>query len=267
MKSPFPGMDPYLEQYWRDVHHRLCTYACDALQPQVRPALLARIEERLVVESDDGYERSIYPDVKLAERFPRAAANTGGGGAATAAVAEIDEPLLVAVSGEKPTEGFIEIIDPTTGGKLITVIEFLSPSNKTTVEGRRQYKAKQKELADAGVSLVEIDLVRAGGWVLQVPRSNLPASHRTPYRICVHRGWDGFRFEVYRAPLNSRLPTIRIPLRQGDADAKLNLQALIDQTYENGAYDQIDYRRDALPPLEGEYAAWAEARLKEQNRR
>jgi hypothetical protein len=44
MKSPFPGMDPYLELHWRDVHHSLCTYARDALQPQVRPALLARIE-------------------------------------------------------------------------------------------------------------------------------------------------------------------------------------------------------------------------------
>jgi len=29
MKSPFPGMDPYLEQHWRSVHHRLLTYmAC-----------------------------------------------------------------------------------------------------------------------------------------------------------------------------------------------------------------------------------------------
>ena len=32
MRSPFPGMDPYLEQFWGDVHHRLITYTCDALQ-------------------------------------------------------------------------------------------------------------------------------------------------------------------------------------------------------------------------------------------
>lgn len=24
--SPFPGMDPYLERFWRNVHHRLVTY-------------------------------------------------------------------------------------------------------------------------------------------------------------------------------------------------------------------------------------------------
>ncbi len=26
MPSPFPGMDPYLESHWRDVHHSLITY-------------------------------------------------------------------------------------------------------------------------------------------------------------------------------------------------------------------------------------------------
>ncbi len=32
MASPFPGMDPYLEAHWRDVHARLIIYASDALQ-------------------------------------------------------------------------------------------------------------------------------------------------------------------------------------------------------------------------------------------
>jgi hypothetical protein len=34
MHSPFPGMDPYLEQpgRWPDVHHRLITAVCDQLQ-------------------------------------------------------------------------------------------------------------------------------------------------------------------------------------------------------------------------------------------
>ena len=26
MRSPFPGMDPYLEQFWGDVHHTVITY-------------------------------------------------------------------------------------------------------------------------------------------------------------------------------------------------------------------------------------------------
>ncbi len=35
MPSPFPGMDPYLEDHWRDVHTRLVVYICDALQDTV----------------------------------------------------------------------------------------------------------------------------------------------------------------------------------------------------------------------------------------
>ena len=32
MPSPFPGMDPYLEQFWRDIHARCIIYAADQLQ-------------------------------------------------------------------------------------------------------------------------------------------------------------------------------------------------------------------------------------------
>ena len=46
-------MDPYLEQHWLDVHHRLATYACDQLQRKLPRDLRARIEERVFVESDD----------------------------------------------------------------------------------------------------------------------------------------------------------------------------------------------------------------------
>lgn len=33
MKSPFPGMDPYLEQHWRDVRHNLITFAQGIASP------------------------------------------------------------------------------------------------------------------------------------------------------------------------------------------------------------------------------------------
>ena len=69
MQSPFPGMDPYLEARWRDVHHRLCTYGCDQIQGQLSPDLLARLDERLVVESllDEG--RSIFPNLTVEDNL------------------------------------------------------------------------------------------------------------------------------------------------------------------------------------------------------
>ena len=47
MPSPFPGMDPYLEAHWRDVHARLIIYASDALQGVLPHPLRARVEERI----------------------------------------------------------------------------------------------------------------------------------------------------------------------------------------------------------------------------
>jgi len=49
MPSPFPGMDPYLEAHWRDVHARLTVYAAETLQSVLPPGLKARVEERVVV--------------------------------------------------------------------------------------------------------------------------------------------------------------------------------------------------------------------------
>ena len=49
MASPFPGMDPYLEEraLWPDVHQRMITYIAEVLRPQTRPKYIARIGERI----------------------------------------------------------------------------------------------------------------------------------------------------------------------------------------------------------------------------
>ena len=126
MKSPFPGMDPYLEQRWGDLHASLITYIRDALQPLLGPDLRARMEERVYVESIASESRQFAPDVSVLE-LPN---KTRGGGAATALVEGIDvaEPLLVQVHLEV-TERFLQIIDVRTGGRVITTIEVLSPAS------------------------------------------------------------------------------------------------------------------------------------------
>jgi hypothetical protein len=42
----------------------------------------------------------------------------------------------------------------------------------------------------------------------------------------------------------------------------LDLQALIDQCYENGGYDTIDYRQPVQPPLDPADLAWTEEWLR-----
>jgi hypothetical protein len=44
-KSPFPGMDPYLERHWPDVHLSLLVYAADNLEPQLPEHLAAHPRE------------------------------------------------------------------------------------------------------------------------------------------------------------------------------------------------------------------------------
>lgn len=262
MQSPFPGMDPYLEQHWGDVHHRLITYASDQLQARLPEDLRARVEERVFVEDYEGEARDIYPDVRVLER--------GQGKTAvpkTAEVLAVAEPLVINLNDEPVTQGYIEIIDIGSGNRVVTVIEFLSPSNKLPGKGRDLYLQKQRELKEGRVSLVEIDLVRAGKRVLAVPTRRIPKSHRTTYPVCVRRGWKAAAVEIYRLPLQERLPVVKIPLREKDADAPLDLQALVEQCYRNGRYDDLNYAEEPDPPLSKADALWVEQMLRDHGQR
>jgi hypothetical protein len=217
MRSPFPGMDPYLESHWSDVHARLIYLACNEINRQLGGDLRARMGERV-----------------------------GG----TADSEGIREP-------------FIEIFDVSSGRRLITVLEFLSPA----IEGKLEYQQKQQEVMAAGINMVEIDLTRAGARELLCLAAQLPEHYRTAYLTCVRRGMGADQFEVYRMPLREKLPGIRIPLREADPDAAVDLQRLVDQAYDEGRYDDIDYRVAAAPELVGEDGAWADGVLRGAGKR
>jgi hypothetical protein len=251
-------MDPYLEAHWGDVHGSLIVYARDQLRDALPPDLRARIEERVYVDTPEATERPLIPDLRVLERRhtktkrpPRANGPT------------VSEPLVLLLD-DPVTERYIEIRDIRSGGRVVTVIEALSPSNKVPGPGQQKYLQKQHELLEGEVSLVEIDLVRSGKRLLPVSVERLPVEYRTPYQVCVRRGWRLAEVEIYRVPLTERLPTIKIPLRQTDKDVPLDLQALIELCYLNGDYeDDIDYRADPDPPLQEVDARWTDALLRE----
>jgi len=266
MPSPFPGMDPYLEAHWGDVHTSLITYARDQLRPLLPPDLRPRVEERVFVEAEHGRRRSIYPDVRVIER--PFGGNGGGGSMQEGGVAVATaEPILIELPHEEKTERFLEIRDVRSGGRVVTVIEFVSPANKQPGTGRELYLKKQDELYDADVNSVEIDLLRAGENVVAVGPEDLAPEDRTPYRACVRRAVRRQTIETYPISLRGPLPTIRIPLRETDADVPLNLQSIIEQCYANAGYDDIDYTAPPLPPLEGDDARWADELLREKGLR
>ncbi len=246
-RSPFPGMDPYLEHptLWPNVHQRLITYASDALQAQLTPRYYVSIGERVYLEAPD---RSVYPDLWVVER--------GGPRAATATL-EADRPVVVVVEPVERREVFIEIQDPGAGHRVVTVIEVLSPSNKQPGEGRDLYLKKQAEVLASNVHLVEIDLLRGGAPTVALPPS---PGGRSGYRVVVTRSTDRTRRELYEVTLRDRLPRVAVPLEVGDTDAVLDLQAVLGEAYTKGAYGlRVDYSVDPTPPLPADDTTWARA--------
>lgn len=61
---------------------------------------------------------------------------------------------------------------------------------------------------------------------------------------------------------------IPIPLKAGDPDARLDLQAVLDAAYDRVGYDmEIDYRTEPEPPLDAELAAWSDQLLRSKRLR
>jgi hypothetical protein len=135
-------MDPWLELHWRGVHARLITYIADQLATQLPEPLVARPEEEVLVDIDDQPSGAIRPDVEVTETL---AGSEGGHKPSSGALATVAEPLVLRIP-EPEVHRRVQIVDPLSGGRVITVIELLSPSNKLRGRGRNAYKAKQHDL-------------------------------------------------------------------------------------------------------------------------
>lgn len=259
MPSPFPGMDPFLELRWGDVHTSLAVYARDQLQQQLPSDLRARIEVRPTLEVKGGESDSHYsrrPDTAIVEVPSTSEQVLRSEDSRNLAVAEpriiqLDEPM---------TQRSVHIIE-VASERVITAIEFLSPSNKFMLRQRNQFRARQDQLLDAGVNLVEIDLIRRGAWVVSVPEEAVSEEERQPYRVVVVRANRPNAIEYYHLPLQRRLPTIRTPLRESDTDVLLDLQPLVDLAWRNGGYNWMRYRMAECPPFPDEDREWIKSLL------
>ena len=263
MPSPFPGMDPYLEQpeSWPDLHHRLIAYMAEALQPALEPGYRARVDVRLYVVRP---RRSIYPDVAIV-REAVAEYTVVQAEPRPYAPSEVAEPYIVFLPEEQHREAYLQIID-ARNGKVVTVIEVLSPANKTEGEGRRQYLRKQDEILNSDIHLVEIDLLGDGERV--TPELRDASGALLAYRcvVCVSRAEDRGRYETYPIRLQSPLPRFRVPLRAPDADVALDLQSVFNRAYDSAAYAaEIKYLQPVPVVLTAEEQTWVDQLLHHQS--
>ena len=241
-----------MEQRWQSVHLRLIALMLEELNVTLPDDLAVDGEVRI----DVGGSKQYLPDVSILQD----PADSWKSGLApvwspetTDSAAAVTAPVILQV--DAPRERWIEI--RSDAGALITVIELLSPTNKT--HGRTAYQNKRRDNKDAGVNVVEIDLLRSGEFTVDLastdygPRFFGIGDH---YVVCVRRAACPMQREVYPIPLRERLPVIRIPLRVTDHDVTLDLQKLVNHCYTTGRYWKLDYTRPTYPPFSAPDAEW-----------
>ena len=148
MKSPFPGMDPYLEDQgrWPDFHASVITYCRDALSDCLPDDYVAQMgEEVRVVTWQEGHDR--LDETRRGDRpwFGSSGSEPAGRGM-VATLEPIAIPFAAAVDEVRDT--WIEI-RRLPDERLVTAIEVLSPTNKGS-SGLSDYLEKRHRSANSG---------------------------------------------------------------------------------------------------------------------
>jgi Protein of unknown function (DUF4058) len=227
MPSPFPGMDPYLEdeKIWPAFHNQFIHCLYQILLPGLMDRYRARIAQRHYVT---------------------------------------EQALFTSVVREEHHEPLIEIRQ-RSDGRLITLVDVVSPANKTLTGGRDAYLEKRQEGRGVSANLVEIDLVLQGQPLLDYAREGLPD---WDFAVTVTRSSQPERYEIYTSTLAKRLPRFRLPLASDDRDTVVDLQAAFIRSYDQGDFaKQIDYAKDPVTRLTDDSRRWIDHHLREQKLR
>ncbi len=249
MPTRFPGMDPYLERLalWEEIHTGLIVAIQQYLSPLVQPHYRVAIERRVytaVLATETG-ELIGKPDVMLVsgDRLRESAVDYR-------VVPPATGPIVVELpTPEEIVERFLEIRD-VASGEVITVLELLSPGNKLSVQGRRQYEEERAAVLGSDTNLVEIDLLRTGRpFPIGARPEDRERLNRADYRAIVSQIAYRQLAEAYPFSVRDRIPDIPIPLRAGESEPTLALNAILHELYERGRYDlAIDYTLPPPPP-------------------
>ena len=229
MPSPFPGMNPCLEQEdaWHDFHERFIPHAADVIGAQIVPNYIAKIDEHVYIHELTADQRMFV------RRADVAVARTGGSAAAL-------QPRDAAAAGPAPVYAQIP---PAVDVERSSFLELRDRHSRELITRR--------QLLASGVHLVEIDLLRGGP---RMPMEDLPDCD---YYAIVSRAEERPKVGVWPVRLRDPLPKIPIPLRGDDPPAKLDLQAALHHIYDAAGYQYYVYQGRPNPLLHPDDAAWA----------
>jgi hypothetical protein len=237
-KSPFPGMNPWLEGYlWSDVHSRLAHVIAELLAPQIAPKYVSRIAIATITDSDPESEIGItYPDVAvfqhrhILEEPPAVYGKT-----------VLTEPTII--TPFKPITLRLPVVEvrDTANNKLVTAIEILSPVNKRN-PNLADYRTKINDLHRSGVHVLEIDLLRRGTRPFSFYKST---AH---YQMLLLRAGKN-NAAIWSVNIQDKLPVLPVPLLAPDPDAFLELGKALDIVFERSLYYlSLDYTQTPAPP-------------------
>lgn len=255
MKSPFPGMDPFIEAcgLWEGFHSHLIEAIYQALASILPKGYSIDTAVRsyvVLLEVEGKQEHLAKADVTVLDSGRTRKPLNKQVAVALAESTQVAESVpMQAFVAEKFQETFVEIYAELEDRLLVTCIEVLSPSNKRRgTAGWREYERKRQALLLGQANFVEIDLLRAG----HKPTMMTPWPD-SPYTLLVSRADRAPACRVWLANYQRPLSPIPVPLLYPDADLTLDLQPLIETIYAVGRYhERIDYTR----PLSG---VWSDA--------
>lgn len=259
MPSPFPGMDPYLEQsvFWASFHQRLLVAIADTIGPQLRPKYYVDVETRTYFDDEDEELMVGIPDtlVLSPRRETEEALFEGGTTVTQASPQQVRLPM-----SNEVRERFLEVREVGTDA-VITVIEVLSPKNKRTGEGRTIYERKRRSVLNSLSHLVEIDLLRGGR-----PMAMMGAT-QSQYRVVVSQAQNRPIADLYGFNLREALPQFLLPLKPDDPALTVELQAIFTGVYDRASYDlRLPYNQPVPPPtISTEDQAWVQLQLQSQS--
>lgn len=249
-------MDPYLEHpaLWPDVHNSLIAALRDSLAPRVAPRYFIALERRAYMLAPHDLDFIGRPDLAVVPAATRGMEGTPPAGSTIpgghAAVLDVDVPLV-----DEVVENYLEVRDVATG-RLVTILELLSPANKLFGAGRREYETKRESVFRTWTNLVEVDLLRAGE-----PMPVIGPRVQSDYRILVFRGRGRHpRAKLYVFDVRDPIPRFPLPLQPDDAEPEVDIGGVLHGVYARARFDlRLDYSQPPVPPLTAEQAAWADA--------
>ncbi len=218
---------------WPDFHSTFINYWREALAAALPGAYEARVGEQVNLYEYEEPVRRFGPDVALLIRpddfpSPRERATTGE----SEGVALL-EPVTIPLAEiqEEVRQPYLEIIH-RPDRSLVTVLELLSPSNKSE-PGRARYLAKRRSLLESPVHLVELDLLQGGRRLpFKVP---LPEGD---YYCMISRLELRYDCQVYAGRYGDAFSRWPVPLRAPDPDLSLDYQDLFELTFDRGRYER-----------------------------